>query len=154
MSDAAAAKKAILAGAFTPSGIEVPDQFMTDGGTYLERASMDRIRSAVVAYRDQHEDAAPDHWSQFRGFLTSLPWLKKVASSIHARSYAGVEFTLPLSEVDQAKSSPESWLTPEERTEAAVVLIQDALIWMIARLVQFERCLAAYERRTGRESRS
>lgn len=71
MADPMAAKRVIIAGIFEPAGLEVPDQFMADGSSYLERASLDKVRSAVIQWRNEHGDSAPEYWSKFKPFLTS-----------------------------------------------------------------------------------
>ena len=71
MADPIAAKRVILAGVFEPSGLEVPEQFMTDGAYFLERASLDKVRSAVAKWRNDHGDDAPEYWSKFKPFLAS-----------------------------------------------------------------------------------
>jgi len=65
------AKRVILQGIFEPAGLMVPDKFMADGERQLERAGLDKVRSAVTKWRNEQKDRAPEYWSEFKPFLAT-----------------------------------------------------------------------------------
>jgi hypothetical protein len=118
------------------------------------RTALERYcrRLTPTHWEDLLQDTQIRAWEkrvQVRSSSISLAWVKQIATGIHNRTYAGIEFTVAMSDAEEPGLSPDM-LTAAERVEERMVLMQDSMIWMADRLAKAERKIAGLEAQLGR----